>query len=201
MLVIVLQREDCMFKEEGVMKKSDLKDGMVVDLRTDFRRTVLHKELLIYDKGFYETVSNLTEKYCEDLTHRSDKNLDIIKVYDDEMKLIWQREEIDWSEVPVDTKVLVGNLPGQEIKRYFAKYEKGVFYAYVNGCDSWSDDGLGLIEWEYCKLAGDPKEKVTFDDVDEEMKLYCKENNNRCDRECSTCGMRCILDNYNVTRK
>ena len=42
-------------------------------------------------------------------------------------------EEIDWSIMPVDTKVIV-----YDKKRYFAKFEDGKVYTFCNGETSWS---------------------------------------------------------------
>ncbi|MDB2050436.1 hypothetical protein, partial [Clostridium perfringens] len=81
-----------------------------------------------------------------------------------------------------------------------------------------------LNEWEYCKLAKEPKEEVTFDDIDREMNKtvtaeefelgfneFCNKNKgdyNKCKSSCKyyevsryNCDLLWILDNYNVTRK
>ena len=35
-------------------------------------------------------------------------------------------------------------------RRYFAKYENGVIYAWIGGCTSWSTSNM--TTWEYAKL-------------------------------------------------
>lgn len=67
------------------------------------------------------------------------------------------KEEVDWENVPVDTKVLVrrSKLDGWT-RRYFQKYkpnEKTPFYTFYDGRTSWS----GQFEegWKHCKLAED----------------------------------------------
>ena len=60
--------------------------------------------------------------------------------------------EIDWSKVEVDTPILVRDSEdGRWIKRYFAKYENEIIYAWDSGCTSWS--AYGLTEWNFAKLA------------------------------------------------
>jgi len=54
--------------------------------------------------------------------------------------------EIDWSKVPVDTKVIVNN--GDKIlKRYFSNYKNGLIYCFDKGQTSWSS-GYVLASWE-----------------------------------------------------
>ena len=42
------------------------------------------------------------------------------------------KEIVDWSKVPVDTKILVSDYDDTSvwIRRYFAKYENGIVYAF-----------------------------------------------------------------------
>lgn len=66
----------------------------------------------------------------------------------------YEEPETDWSEVEVDTPILVRNYESQEWEaRYFAKYEDGVIYAWNGGSTSWSSKG-NVTEWKYAKLAG-----------------------------------------------
>lgn len=73
---------------------------------------------------------------------------------------IWLREEyeepeVDWSRVKVDTPILVKDYEESKwTKRYFAKYEDGVVYAWNNGVTSWTaNDDECVIAWSYAKLA------------------------------------------------
>lgn len=64
-------------------------------------------------------------------------------------------EDIDWSKVEVDTKILVRNDGDKEWeKRYFSKYENGKVYAFTNGLTSWTvaDSDYYVCGWEYAKL-------------------------------------------------
>nr|DAZ79580.1 MAG TPA: putative AdoMet-dependent methyltransferase [Caudoviricetes sp.] len=58
---------------------------------------------------------------------------------------------VDWSKVAVDTPILVtDNGDYKWIKRYFAKYENGIVYAWSNGTTSWSGDRC--TPWKLAKL-------------------------------------------------
>ena len=72
-------------------------------------------------------------------------------------RTIWLMEqykepETDWSKVEVDTPILVKAVDnGKWKKRYFAKYEGGVVYAWDGGKTSWNKDCV--TSWNYAKLA------------------------------------------------
>lgn len=63
-------------------------------------------------------------------------------------------EIVDWSKIPVDTKVLVkSNNLGKWCKRYFAKYESGEVYCWNNGRTSFSKlNENDVVSWQYAKL-------------------------------------------------
>ena len=63
-----------------------------------------------------------------------------------------EEPETDWSKVEVDTPILVRDIEyNRWIKRYFAKYENGLIYAWNGGATSWSTDAI--TDWAYAKLA------------------------------------------------
>lgn len=73
-------------------------------------------------------------------------------------------EVVDWSKVPVDTKILVSNCingAGEVIewkKRYFAKYENGIVYAWNDGKTSFTAELDGsCMNWEFAKLYEEEK--------------------------------------------
>ena len=74
------------------------------------------------------------------------------------LQMLWLLEdykepETDWSKVEVDTPILVRDYEGQEwARRYFAKFEDGVVYAWDNGQTSWTAHNM-ITTWEYAKLA------------------------------------------------
>lgn len=62
---------------------------------------------------------------------------------------------VDWSKVAVDTPILVKDCEYDNWnRRYFAKYENGMLYAWADGATSWSvpcsDD---ITRWKTAKLA------------------------------------------------
>ncbi len=62
---------------------------------------------------------------------------------------------VDWSKVPVDTPILVKDSNDTCFsRRYFAKFENGVVYAWDDGKTSWSVAGsFDVSDWKYAKLA------------------------------------------------
>ena len=62
---------------------------------------------------------------------------------------------IDWSKIAVDTPVFVRDSENDVWKcRYFAKYEYGKVYTWVDGRTSWSNKILDVpVCWEYAELA------------------------------------------------
>lgn len=83
-------------------------------------------------------------------------NCDVCRI----VQMLWLLEdykepeepEVDWSNVKIDTPILVRDYEGQEwARRYFAKYENKTIYAWDGGRTSWSGDGV--TEWKYAKLA------------------------------------------------
>lgn len=64
----------------------------------------------------------------------------------------YKKPEVDWSEVAVDTPILVRDCDDDSwIKRYFAKYENEIIYAWNSGATSWSTSHI--TGWKYAKLA------------------------------------------------
>lgn len=64
--------------------------------------------------------------------------------------------KVDWLKVPVDTPILVRSSENNLWKRrYFARYEHGMVYAWNNGMNSWTADGSneGITGWPFAKLA------------------------------------------------
>lgn len=67
----------------------------------------------------------------------------------------YEEPEVDWSKVEVDTPILVKEYEESKwTKRYFARYEDGVVYAWNNGVTSWTaNDDECVISWSFSKLA------------------------------------------------
>ena len=130
------------------MRPEDLKNGMSYKNRDDEIFYIINDKVFVkadvitlrYHRELYQELVY----YDEDFKWSSNKKWDIMEIYDCDNKLIWKRKEVDWSKIPVDTKVLVKNSQDQEWeRRYFAKYEDGKVYAFMNGVTSWSMSAWG----------------------------------------------------------
>ena len=65
--------------------------------------------------------------------------------------------EIDWNKIKVDTPILVrDNKDNKWLKRYFAKYEDGLVYAWLG--ENTSYDTCNAAKWKYAKLAESEEE-------------------------------------------
>ena len=72
----------------------------------------------------------------------------------------YKEPETDWSNVEVDTPILVSQTEDEDEeweRRHFAKYENGKVYVWSDGCTSWSSEGHMVI-WNFAKLAESEEE-------------------------------------------
>ena len=68
-----------------------------------------------------------------------------------------KKPEIDWSKIKVDTPILVRDSKDNKwLKRYFAKYEDGLVYAWLG--ENTSYDTCSAAKWKYAKLAESEEE-------------------------------------------
>ena len=81
------------------------------------------------------------------------------------LQMLWLLEEheepeTDCSKVEVDTPILVRTVEWAEwVRRYFAKYEDGMVYAWNLGRTSWSATyDKDVSAWPYAKLAESEEE-------------------------------------------
>lgn len=96
------------------------------------------------------------------ILHTKEKNCDTIGcAFCKLISTIWLAEEykepeepdVDWSKVPVDTKIYIKKFEGETWKRrYFAKYENGKVYTWSGGSTSWSCEEKEKTHWKYAKL-------------------------------------------------
>ena len=175
------------------MKKSDLKDGMVVTIRGGQQCILIERNL--FKNNF--TLNSTLFDYNEDLTHKKNKNNDIVKVFDiGKLKELWKREEIDWSKVPIGTKVLVSDNENNWYEHLFIDYRNNEDFKF-KCIDAKSKQ---INNWKYCKLA---EKEVTKEELKEEYLDFMEPESNgyECDEEEIECLTEWILDYYNVTRK
>ena len=77
------------------------------------------------------------------------------KYYVNQINELDFEEKVDWSKVPVDTKVLVSHYGDEWCNRHFARYEDGKIYCFNGGGTSWTRRGeriSSLTDWEYAKI-------------------------------------------------
>lgn len=67
----------------------------------------------------------------------------------------YKEPPVDWSKVAIDTPILVRDSESDEWKKkYFARYESGIVYAWYSGATSWSAESeSNAAGWQYAKLA------------------------------------------------
>lgn len=195
------------------MQKSEITNGMLFELRTGSTYYVV--EGMVYIKTIEhtlvpcETLDNFLETYENDLTSNNSSVLDIVKVFDNGGKMIWNMDQVDWSKIPVDTKVLVSNSKnGKWDRRYFAGFINGEVTTFSNGMTSWSTSRPNnpiLVSWKYAKLA--PKKTTINKEIDDEFRTYCHETScSKCDYSLSknngcNCRFSWLVDNYNLYKK
>ena len=67
-----------------------------------------------------------------------------------------EKEEVDWSKVPIDTPVLVSDDNENWCKRHFAYYRDKRIRAFKSGLTSWTINDLSEVSgWKYGKLLED----------------------------------------------
>lgn len=63
-----------------------------------------------------------------------------------------EESEIDWSQIAVDTPILVRDYENESwYKRHFAKYDAGKVYAWSEAKTSWTT--TDMTAWTFAKLA------------------------------------------------
>ena len=93
----------------------------------------------------------------------------------------YEEPETDWSNVEVDTPILVKNREDNMWrKRHFAKYKNGNVYAWSDGQTSWT--AYDMMVWKYAKLAEDAKEdkepEVDWNEVKIDTPIMVRDSEN-----------------------
>lgn len=124
-----------------------------------------------YEKYADELKEYKGQNFCKDfvmpnILKSEDCSIDCAKCH--MLQVFWlldeyeepEEPEVDWSKVEVDTPILVKEYEESKwTKRYFAKYEDGVVYAWNNGVTSWTaNDDECVIDWSFAKLAESEEE-------------------------------------------
>ena len=155
------------------MNKNDLKNGMFFEMRNKSRFLILNNEIYLEGINLYEYSSNLhyfLVSYNDDMRSMNDNEYDIMIVKDVDDNVIWERDKVDWSKIPRDSKVYVRQNQEDEWElRYFTCYENNKFYTYSNGRTFWSDSFVDLEKWNYCELAENPKKEITRNELQKKL--------------------------------
>ena len=139
------------------MNKSDLINGLVVTLRSGEECLVVGNMLIKNNFRFSMSLNS----FNEDLTHKESKYSDIVKVQQlNKECVLWERKEVDWSEAPVGTKVLVSDSGNNWYEHLFINYIPDEEFKFRTvGIKS-----RQIHNWKYCKLA----EESTKDELKKE---------------------------------
>lgn len=149
------------------MRKSDLKNGMVVEYKNGKRR--LYLDGLFFDKNLTER--GQIDSYNEFLIIEGNySNLNIVKVFKDyralkltdkeiveQDLLLWAREEdVDWRKVAIDTPILVRDYGYDDwLVRHFAGLNGlGEVTAWIDGTTSYTvkNKDKDKMFWRQAKL-------------------------------------------------
>ena len=104
---------------------------------------------------YYDDMSRTYKGAKEGYSYREkaiDEAMDIINaVLHLQLEAEEDEPEIDWSQVVVNTPILVRDFDSEIWqRRYFAKYENGLVYAWIGGSTSWTE--TGMKSWNFAKL-------------------------------------------------
>lgn len=109
-----------------------------------------------YEKYKDDIIKTLLNN-CENCQFNDECGSDTLRKWLDSEYVESEKEEVDWSKVPIDTKVLVSDDNGNWVRGYFAGYDRRnkVIYTFTLGATSWTNEDMGRTEWRYGKLAED----------------------------------------------
>lgn len=110
------------------------------------------------DKETGELRSCCSLCFCENCQFNGDCASDTLRKWLDFEYVEPEKEEVDWSKVPIDTKVLVSDNEIDWYRRYFAGIDKctNERLAWADGATSWAN--CSTIPWKYIKLYKEDEE-------------------------------------------
>ena len=137
--------------------KSNGLSGLVVKSKNGQKGLIVKfggKNYILRSDGFLKTV--ITEESKEKL-YKPIKNTGVLEdiLSDSNLELVWEKQpNIDWSKVPVDTKVLCKS-GDCWLKRYFAGvHYEGKPMVFYDGQNSWSARGSELLSEDIVLFEG-----------------------------------------------
>lgn len=114
-----------------------------------------------FDVGKPEVTTPYRDVYFEKLKkiHGRDSEILHIEVNTNIITITLENPPVDWSKVPVDTKVLVRDYETSLwTRRYFSGYINGEYYVFRDGKTSWNATN-GQASYTYCKLWEEGKDE------------------------------------------
>ena len=132
------------------MKKSDLKNGMIVTLRRGVERIIVGKYIFAEQGDTTGTINN----YNDDLTYMNNcRSEDIMKI-EYGGKIIWER--VEWENVPFGTKVRAWDCnEDDKVVGRFLYYKEVYEYPYLVFIESEED----VISYRYCEIIKEGEEE------------------------------------------
>ena len=151
------------------MKPKDLESGMIVKIKKGIFFIVfgdyLVNETIWSDLKYF----NGEFTYYDNFSHKSSDELSIVEIYarrdayylrpskwfeNMEEEPIWEKEEdVNWTEVPMWTKVQVKDDYNKKWKNaYFIKYENGLFFATMRDKFTYNNELNNTSSWDCCRL-------------------------------------------------
>lgn len=153
--------------------KEDITPGTVIETRDkEFYLFVYDEDkrpTFINQKGYSQSL----DAFADNMFHLKHRSFDVMKAYKNsifgtalgiegvakEENLIFERKEIDWEKVSVDTKVRISAGKNQYSNCYFAKYKNGQVFVFKGGGTSWSRIGqIFPVDKNYVQLIEDNPE-------------------------------------------
>lgn len=181
------------------MNKRDLRDGMMLKLRNNNIYSLLHGNLLeLKVNNNYKIIASMhdyNDKFENCNINLDDPSiLDVTNIYDKDLELLWEREEVDWSKVPFGTKVVCWNDDNRKYEGKFLGYDANGIHKYIIFVDV-----EHITDWKNCELVEELTE-VTEDEIYEKYDEYVYSSECKEDGFPKSVG-EFILENYNITRK
>lgn len=126
------------YKDE-LIKKAIIETSMAMDIHTD-------------------KIVDCPDITCEDCKFNISNNKCGMEEWLDSEYIEPEKEEVDWSKVPIDTKVIVSDNEIDWYRRYFAGIDKctNERLAWADGATSWAN--RSTMPWKYIKLYKEDEE-------------------------------------------
>lgn len=124
--------------------------------KDDIIKTLFIKGGIGIDKKTEEFRSCCMLDYCNNCQFDGDCRFDTIRKWLDSEYVEPEKEEVDWSKVPIDAPVMVSDDNENWCKRHFAYYRDKRIWVFNNGLTSWTIKDLSEVtDWVYGKLLED----------------------------------------------